>query len=81
MHRTPGFPVHELGGSGITLANSRELFSRLCLRADYGPAKTKANSYIINNLLTSNVRSLTEHLKRQPCRVVNTATSWFTIFP
>ena len=46
--------------------------------------KTKAKSHIINNLLTSNVRSLRENLKPRPSRIdlaivrSDTATSRFS---
>ena len=32
-------------------------------------SKSQAKSHIINNLLTSNVRSLRENLKPRPCRI------------
>ena len=32
--------------------------------------KSQAKSHIINNLLTSNVRSLQENLKPRPCRII-----------
>ena len=63
----------------------------LCPRADYGLCKlglglnrnvlfSYQESHIINNLITSTVRSLRENLKPRPSRI-NTARPQFEIFP
>ena len=47
------------------------LYSPVMTQADYGPAKPKQKGInnAINNVLTSNVRSLRENLKPQPYRI------------
>ena len=41
--------------------------------------KSQAKSHIINNLLTSNVRSLRENLKPRPCRIGKVLDRDFTV--
>ena len=49
----------------LILGHYSPLMSTGRLRA----CKSQAKSHIINNLLTSNVRSLRENLKPRPCRI------------